>query len=157
VVKTGANYAMALGVIRRAHAEHGADQVLFAPNGDVQETGASNFLLIDGDRIITRALDRTFLHGVTRDSILTLAAESGYEIEERELPVTEVVDRAPEVEMALSGTAAVLAAVGALVHKGETITVGDGLPGPRTTKLRESLQAVQRGEAPDRWGWTTAV
>jgi branched-chain amino acid aminotransferase len=156
-VKTGANYAMALGITRRARAEHGADQVLFAPGGDVQETGASNFLLIDGDRIVTKALDRSFLHGVTRDSILTLADESGYEIEERDLPVGEIVERAPDVEMALSGTAAVLAPVGTLIHEGQVITVGDGSPGVRTTKLRESLLAIQRGEAPDRWGWTTAV
>jgi branched-chain amino acid aminotransferase len=156
-VKTGANYAMALGVTRRAHEAYGADQVLFAPRGDAQETGASNFLLIDGDRIVTKALDRTFLHGVTRDSILALAGESGYDIEERDLSVAEIVERAPDVEFALSGTAAVLAPVGTLVHEGRAITVGDGSPGVRTTKLRESLLAVQRGEAPDRWGWTTAV
>lgn len=156
-VKTGANYAMALGITRRARADHGADQVLFAPGGDVQETGASNFLLIDGDRIVTKALDRSFLHGVTRDSILTLAADSGYEIVERDLTVEEIVTRAPDVEMALSGTAAVLAPVGALVHGGDRIVVGDGSPGVRTTKLRETLLAVQRGETPDRWGWTSVV
>lgn len=156
-VKTGANYAMALGITRRARAEHGADQVLFAPGGDVQETGASNFMLIDGELIVTKALDRSFLHGVTRDSILTIARESGYQIEERDLSVSEIIERAPDVEMALSGTAAVLAPVGTLVHQGRMITVGDGSAGVRTTKLRESLLAVQRGEAPDRWGWTTAV
>jgi branched-chain amino acid aminotransferase len=59
--------------------------------------------------------------------------------------------------MALSGTAAVLAPVGALIHDGQRLTVGDGSAGPNTTKLRETLQAVQRGETPDRWGWTTEV
>ena len=156
-VKAGANYAMALGITRHAREQHGADQVLFAPDGDVQETGASNFLVIDGDRIVTRALDESFLHGVTRDSVLTLAAESGYEIEERDVHVDELVDRAADVEMTLSGTAAVLAPVGTLVHDGQRITVGDGGPGTRTTKLRESLLAIQRAEAPDRWGWTTPV
>jgi hypothetical protein len=43
------------------------------------------------------------------------------------------------------------------VRDGRTITVGDGSPGVRATKLRESLLAVQRGETPDRWGWTTVV
>lgn len=156
-VKAGANYVMALGVTRRARKDHGADQVLFAPAGDAQETGASNFLLIDGDHIVTKALDPSFLHGVTRDSLLVLARESGYGIEERDLPVDEIVARAPDVEMALSGTAAVLAPVGTLIHDGRRITVGDGSPGVRTTKLRESLLAVQRGEAPDRWDWTSPV
>lgn len=156
-VKTGANYAMALGVTLRAHEAHGADQVLFAPGGDVQETGAANFMLIDHDRIVTKALDRSFLHGVTRDSILTLAADAGYAVEERDISVDEIVARAPEAEMALSGTAAVLASVGTVVHEDRRITVGDGMPGAHTTKLRERLLAVQRGEAPDRWGWTRAV
>lgn len=156
-VKTGANYAMALGITQRAVAEHGADQVLFAPAGDVQETGASNFLMIAGDRIVTKPLDRSFLHGVTRDSLLTLARDMGYEVDERPLTVAEILERAPDVEMALAGTAAVLAPVGTLVHDGHRITVGDGSPGVRTTKLREALLAIQRGEAPDRWSWTTAV
>ncbi|CAN5778930.1 branched-chain-amino-acid transaminase [soil metagenome] len=156
-VKTGANYAMALGVIRRAAEAHGADQVLFAPDGDVQETGAANFLMLDGNRIVTRALDSSFLHGVTRDSLLTIAREQGYDVEERDVTVAELVERTPQVEMALSGTAAVLAPVGTLIHEGRRLTVGDGSPGPNTTKLRETLQAVQRSETPDRWGWTTEV
>jgi branched-chain amino acid aminotransferase len=156
-VKTGANYAMALGITRRAAEAHGADQVLFAPGGMVQETGAANFMMIDGNRIVTRALDGSFLHGVTRDSVLTIAREQGYDVDERDVTVEELVERAPQVEMALSGTAAVLAPVGALVHEGERLTVGDGSPGPNTTKLRETLQTVQRGETPDRWGWTTEV
>ena len=73
-VKTGANYAMALGITLDAKAELGVDQVLFAPNGDVQETGASNFLLIREREILTKSLDNSFLHGVTRDSILTSGA-----------------------------------------------------------------------------------
>src|SRR5262249_47229893 len=56
MVKTGANYAMALGLTMRAHETLGIDQVLFAPGGVVQETGASNFLLIAGDRVVTPEL-----------------------------------------------------------------------------------------------------
>ena len=73
MVKSGGNYASALGPILEARSEHQADQILFCPGGDVQETGAANFILIDGDEIITKALDSTFLHGVTRNSILTIA------------------------------------------------------------------------------------
>jgi branched-chain amino acid aminotransferase len=153
--KAGANYVMALGVTRRAKAEHGADQVLFAPGGSVQETGAANFLLIDDDRIITRALDSSFLHGVTRDSILTLARDLGYAIEERDITVDEL--RSWSGEAALAGTAAVLAGVGTLVTDDGSVTLGDGGPGPNTMRLREALVAIQRAEAPDEHGWLTAV
>jgi branched-chain amino acid aminotransferase len=155
--KSGANYAMALGVTRRARADHDVDQVLFAPGGDVQETGAANFLLLDDHRVITKALDGSFLHGVTRDSILTIARDLGYQVEERDLSVEEVLDWAGHGEAALAGTAAVLAGVGALVHEGSEVTVGDGMPGPNTRRLREALVAVQRGEAADQHGWTRAV
>jgi branched-chain amino acid aminotransferase len=75
MIKSGGNYASALGPILAAKRDVQADQILFCPNGDVQETGAANFLLIDGNEIITKELDSTFLHGVTRSSILTLAAD----------------------------------------------------------------------------------
>jgi branched-chain amino acid aminotransferase len=155
--KTGANYAMALGVTRRARAEHGADQVLFAPGGDVQETGAANFLLLDDRQVITKPLDGSFLHGVTRDSVLTIARDLGYEVVERDLAVDELAAWAAHGEAALAGTAAVLAGVGAFVIDGRDVTVGDGTPGPNTQRLRQALIAVQRGEAPDRHGWTRVV
>lgn len=153
--KAGANYLMALGITRRARAEHGCDQVLFAPGGSVQETGAANFLLFDDERVVTRALDSTFLHGVTRDSVLTLARDRGMRVEEREVRVEELL--AWKGEAALAGTAAVLAGVGTLVHRGERITVGDGTVGPVTLALRAGLSAIQRGEVEDVHGWTRIV
>ncbi len=156
-VKSGANYAMALRVTQRARREDGADQVLFAPGGDVGETGASNFVLLDGERLVTKALDASFLHGVTRNSVLTLARDLGYRVEERSVTVDELLAWAPGGEAALVGTAAVMSGVGALVHGGERIQVGNGHIGPHTLRLRSALIAVQRGTAPDRWGWTEPV
>lgn len=159
VVKTGANYAMALGTTRRANEELGADQVLFAPDGRVEETGASNFLLLDGERLVTPALTDAFLHGVTRDSLLRLAADLGYEVEERTLTVDELVEWAarPDAEAALSGTAAALSPVGELVVDGRRIAVGTGEVGPNAVRLRDALREVQTGARPDPDGWLTAV
>lgn len=159
VVKTGANYAMALGTTRRANHELGADQVLFAPDGRVEETGASNFVLVDGERLITPALTDAFLHGVTRDSLLHVAADLGYEVEERTLTLDELVAWAgrPDAEAALSGTAAALSPVGQLVVDGERIDVGSGDVGPHTVRLRDALREVQTGVRPDPGGWLTEV
>src|SRR6202035_2156430 len=82
-VKTGGNYAAALGPTLEARRRYNADQVLFCPGGEVQETGAANFLLIRDGELMTRSLDTTFLHGVTRDSLLTLARDLGYKVSER--------------------------------------------------------------------------
>jgi len=158
-VKTGANYAMALGTTRRAAAAVGADQVLFAPGGRVEETGASNVVLVDGERLVTPELTTAFLHGVTRDSVLHLAGELGLQVEERPLDVDELLAWAarPDAEVALTGTAAGLAPVGHLVHRGERVAVGTGEPGPATERLRRALRDVQTAarSAPD--GWLTEV
>ena len=117
-VKTGGNYAAALGPTIEARQKYKADQVLYCPGGEVQETGAANFLLIRKGQLLTRSLDATFLHGVTRDSLLTIAREAGYAVEERVFTVHEMLKWVRDGEAALSGTAAVLAGVGTLIHRG---------------------------------------
>jgi branched-chain amino acid aminotransferase len=157
MVKTGGNYAAALGPTLAARREHKADQVLFCPGGEVQETGAANFLLVRDGQILTRSLDSTFLHGVTRDSLLTLAREMGYTVQERIVTVEETLDWVGNGEAVLSGTAAVLAGVGTLIWQGREIRVADGGVGRVTQALRAALVDVQRGVTPDRFGWLTPV
>ncbi|SIQ47305.1 branched-chain amino acid aminotransferase [Marinobacterium stanieri] len=159
MVKSGGNYASALQPIMKARAEHQADQVLFCPGGDVQETGAANFLLIDGNEVITKALDSSFLHGVTRDSILTLARDMGMDVQERELTIDELLERSarPGCEAALSGTAAVLTSVGTLIHNGQEYQVGNGGIGETTVKLRTALNNIQWGKADDKHGWLETI
>ena len=155
--KTGGNYAAALGPTLAAKEKFGVDQVLFCPGGDVQETGAANFLLLSDEEIITKPLNSSFLHGMTRASILTLARDLGYRVNERDFTVTELLDWVGTYEAALSGTAATLTPVGRLVYEGREILVRDGDAGPNTEKLRKALQAVQYGDAPDTHGWLTEV
>jgi len=52
-----------------SRAKYQVDQVLFCPGDRWQETGAANFVLIRDGELLTRGLDTTFLHGVTRDSL----------------------------------------------------------------------------------------
>jgi len=132
---------------------------LFCPDGDVQETGAANFLLIDGNEVITKDLDSTFLHGVTRDSLLTLASDMGMVVTERSLSVDELLKRVanPACEAALSGTAAVLTPVGTLIRDGQEYTVGNGQEGPATRKLRQALNDIQWGKVEDTHGWLTSI
>lgn len=151
--KTGGNYAAALRHVLAAKADQGADQVLFCPQGDVQETGASNFLLLNDKQVLTKPLDDNFLHGVTRDSVLKLADHLGYEVIERNFTVDDIKAWIPTGEAMLSGTAAVLAGVGTFIHHGESFTVGDGNIGANTQRLREALTAIQFGREADPFGW----
>ena len=153
-VKTGGNYAAALNAIQTAKEKYDVDQVLFAPNSDVQETGAANFMLVGDDEIITKPLDDSFLHGITRDSVLKMARDLGYRVTERSIDVAELIPWVKNNEAALTGTAAVLSGIGTLVFgAGKEISVGSGDVGPNTLKLRQALLSVQRGETTDRFGW----
>lgn len=155
MVKTGANYAAALRTVVDARRQFGTDQVLFAPDGYVEETGASNFMLISDSTLVTPPLTDSYLHGVTRDSMLTLASSLGYEVEERPMTVDEVIGW--HGEAALSGTAAVLAGVGTVIHRGEEISINGGEVGANTIRLRRALTDVQTGVAVDTWGWVRVV
>jgi branched-chain amino acid aminotransferase len=152
-VKTGGNYAAALQHILRARRQHQCDQVLFCPAGDVQETGAANFFLLHDNTLITKHLDGSILPGVTRDSLLQVAADLGLQVEQRALGVAELLEKAPEGEAFLSGTAAVITAVGELVSDGETIAVGNGGVGGSTRKLRELLLGIQSGVSRENREW----
>ena len=95
--------------------------------------------------------------GVTRDSLLTMARDMGFKVEERVFDVAEMFDWVKNGEAALSGTAAVLAGIGTLVHRNGEHKVGTGEIGPITQKLRAALVAIQNGQAEDRYGWTRKV
>lgn len=154
-IKTGGNYASALHWTMEAKAKFGAHQVLFCPGGDVQETGASNFLLIDGKTIITKPLTHEFLHGVTRRSVLPVAKEHGYTVEERDFSVDEIVDVISRGgEAALTGTAAVLAPVTCFVVNEQEIVVKNAQEG---LTLRKLITDIQYGRSEDSYGWLTKV
>src|SRR5512137_2406544 len=158
IVKTGGNYAAAMGPTLAAKDKFKIDQVLFCPGSSVQETGAANFLLIREGHILTRSLDSTFLHGVTRDSLLTMARDMGFKVEERVFDVQEMLNWVKTGEAALSGTAAVLAGVGTLVLRdGTEVLVGDGGVGPVAQRLRAALVAIQNGKSTERYGWPREV
>ena len=84
-------------------------------------------------------------------------ADLGFKVSERDFTVDELLQAAKDHEAALSGTAACLAPVGTFVYKGEEIMVRDGEAGPNTAKLRDALQSIQYGNAPDTHGWLTEI
>lgn len=156
-VKTGANYASALVPTMAARSKYQADQILFCPGGDVQEAGAANFILIDEQRLVTKPLCKSFLHGVTRDSVLTIAGELGLEVEERDFTVDELLEWTQHGEAALTGTAAVLTGVGTLIHDDQEFQLLDGETGPQAKRLRTALVDIQRGRAADSHGWIRKI
>ncbi len=154
-IKCGGNYASAMPWVLKAKEEYGASQVLFCPGGDVQETGASNFAMICGNEIITKPLTDEFLHGVTRDSVLTVARDLGYVVTERNFTVDELQAAVKDgAEAILTGTAAVISPVTSFIIEGKELTVASQEKG---NAIRKAVTDIQYGLAPDRHGWLVEV
>lgn len=110
--------------------------------------------------VVTPELTGTLLPGVTRDTLLTLAARLGYRTGTTRLSVSrwrrECAD-ATITEVFACGTAAVVTPVGAVRDGTDEWTVGDGGPGPVTMRLRAALLDLHHGKAPDPDGWMYPV
>lgn len=154
-VKCGGNYSSAMPWVLKAKAEYGANQVLFCPKGDVQETGASNFALIYKNEIITKPLTDEFLHGVTRDSVLKVAAQMGYNINEKNFTVKEMQAAIEDgAEAILTGTAAVISPVTSFVIDGKEIAVQSTEQG---NAIRKAITDIQYGLVEDKNNWLVHV
>jgi branched-chain amino acid aminotransferase len=161
--KCGGNYAAGLAAQAEA-IEHGCDQVVYldaVQRAYVDELGGMNvfFVLADGT-LVTPPLTGTILPGITRDSLLTLAARAGRPVEERPVSMAEWRDGAASGRIAEAfacGTAAVITPIGTVRSPEGEFTVADGGTGPVTMALRQELVDIQRGRAPDPFGWVHRV
>jgi branched-chain amino acid aminotransferase len=160
--KVGANYVASLLAAERAK-DAGYAQVLWTDavhHKYLEEVGTMNVFVRIGDQVITPPAGGTTLAGVTRDAVLTLLRDWKIDAQERQISVDELVaaSRRGELhEMFGTGTAAVISPVGTLGFRGETLKLGDGQPGEVSQRLFRALRDIQRGTAPDPYGWLHRV
>ncbi|NUR93059.1 MAG: branched-chain amino acid aminotransferase [Nonomuraea sp.] len=160
--KFAGNYGAAF-IAQEEAALHGCDQVVWLDAVErrwVEEMGCMNLCFVFGSgpgaTLVTPELSGSLLPGITRDSLLRLAADAGYEVAERRVSVEEWKKSAASgdlTEVFACGTAAVVTPVGKVRYTGGELTIGGGEPGPVTTLLRERLTGIQLGTAPDPHGW----
>lgn len=160
--KTGGNYAASL-VAQAQAAQKGCDQVVWLDAIErrwIEEMGTNNLYFVYGSgpsaHIMTPALTGTLLPGVVRDSLLTLAKDLGYSVEEGRISVEEwQAENASGgiTEVFGCGTAAVITPIGEVRSASGGWIVGNGRPGPITMQLRKALLDVQTGHVPDPHGW----
>lgn len=164
--KCGGNYAGSLLAQAQASAQ-GCDQVVWLDafeHSAVEEMGGMNLFFVFGSgsraRLLTPALTGTLLPGVTRDALLTIGADLGYQVEEGRITAAEWEAGCADgslTEVFACGTAAVITPVAAVKSAHGKWTVGDGQSGKVTMRLRQALVDIQRGAAPDVHGWMHRV
>jgi branched-chain amino acid aminotransferase len=158
-VKTGGNYAASLKAFAEAK-DKGCSQVLWldaAEHSYVEEVGTSNIFFVISGELVTPPLGGTILPGITRDTVLTLAAEWGITTSERRISMAEIMAAAADgslTEAFGTGTAAVIAPVGEFRYQDKTIVINGGQIGPVAQRLVNVIQQLQRGMIPDPHHWT---
>jgi branched-chain amino acid aminotransferase len=161
-VKCGGNYAASL----RAQAEaidHGCDQVVFLDAVErryIEELGGMNvFFVFDDGSLLTPPLG-TILPGITRDSIIALAKDSGARVREEAYTIDQWRADATSgklKEAFACGTAAVISPIGKVCSASGDFLISGGAAGPVAMGLRKKLVDIQYGRAADPHNWIRKV
>ena len=150
MAKATANYANSALIKMEALADGYSEGLALDVFGNVSEGSGQNVFIVRDGAISTPPLSASILGGITRDSIIALAGEIGYQVTEMNLP-REALYIADEVFCV--GTAAEVTPIRSI----DKLKIGSGRRGPVTEALQRAFFQVINGEVPDRHGWLTYV
>ncbi|MGI8582708.1 MAG: branched-chain amino acid aminotransferase [Chitinophagaceae bacterium] len=160
--KAAGNYGAAMYATAEAK-KKGYDQVLWTDAYEhkyVQECGTMNVFFIIGNKAITPDLEPgTILHGVTRESAMTLLKEIGFTVEERPLCIDDIVDAYKAgilYEVFGTGTAATISLIKELRYKDFTMHF-DTDKWKTAPEVKARLSAIREGRTPDKYDWMYKV
>ena len=119
-----------------------------------------NVMFVLDGKLVSPSLGDTVLSGVTRDSVLKIAASQGMEIEERKVAVAELKAAAESGALTEAfgvGTAATMTAIEAIGFPAETVPLGDPAGWDVMPKLAKTLDDLRRGKGEDPFGWRVVI
>jgi len=155
--KTAGNYAASLLPATMARKE-GYDQVMWLDGIHkkyIQEVGTMNIFFVIGNEVITPNLDGAILAGITRDSLIVLLKDRGYNVIERPITIDEVLEAYKEdklIEVFGSGTAAVIAPVEKIKYKDTIITLD--MNKRQISKFAyDTINGIRNKTVEDKFGW----
>jgi branched-chain amino acid aminotransferase len=160
-VKAGANYAASLQSSTRAVASGYGVALWLDPQTrrNIEELSGMNLFAVIGDALHTPVLNDSILPGVTRDSLITLARDSGGQVIERTMPLAELLAQLASGECSeifACGTAAIVCPI-SVIGDVDGRQYQPRVIDERARILREGLLAIQEKRAPDPYGWTNEV
>lgn len=148
--KAGGNYLSSQLISMEARRHGYGEGIALDVNGYVSEGAGENLFVIRNGIVATTPRTAAILPGITRDTVITLLQEMGYEVREENIP-RESLYLADEVLMC--GTAAEVTPVRSV----DGIPVGNGGRGPITEKVQEAFFGLFNGKTEDKWGWLDPV
>lgn len=150
LAKSVANYANSQLIKMEALVEGYSEAIALDHHGTLSEGSGQNLFLVRDGVVYTPPLASSVLGGITRDSVVTIARELGFEVREQVLP-REMLYLADEAFFA--GTAVEVTPIRSV----DKIKVGQGARGPITHAIQNRFFEIVRGEGPDDFGWLTYV
>ena len=150
MAKSTANYANSGLIKMEALADGYSEGIALDVDGFVSEGSGQNIFLVRDGVLTTPPVASSILGGITRDSIITLARDLKFTVQEAVIP-REVLYIADEVFVV--GTAAEVTPIRSV----DKITIGSGRRGPITEALQRAFFDVINGDVPDTHGWLTYV
>ncbi len=146
LAKAGGNYLSSQLISTEARRLGFAEGIALATDGTVSEGAGENLFVIRNGVLHTPPAAASILTGITRDTVLTLAAQRGLVVREISIP-REMLYLADEIFF--TGTAAELTPVRSV----DRIEVGSGKRGPITKRLQDAFFGLFSGETEDTEGW----
>ncbi len=150
MAKSVANYANSQLIKMEAMADGYAEGIALDTSGNLSEGSGQNIFIVRDGIIYTPPIANSVLWGITRDSVMTIARDLGFEVREQTLP-RETLYIADEVFFV--GTAVEVTPIRSV----DKIRVGRGRRGPITEAIQQRFFAIVRGDAPDTHGWLQPV
>ena len=150
LAKCGANY-MNSQLAKLEAIDNGFDEAIMLDyEGHVSEGSGENIFLVEGEKLFTPSMSSSNLKGITRDSIMTVARDLGYEV------VEEIISRErlySADEVFFTGTAAEVTPIRSIDHR----QIGIGRRGPISEKLQSTFFDIVEAKVEDKYGWLSYI
>ena len=157
--KVAGNYAASLYPAKLA-AEEGYRQLIWTDaktHEYIEEAGTMNIVFVIDDKIITPSENEdTILKGITKRSVLEIAKDWGYEIEERRVTVKEVIEAIKEGRLKDAfgaGTAATIAPISVIGYEGTDYELPEVSEREFSNKMKDYLTDYKKGREEDKFDW----
>ncbi|WP_298517386.1 branched-chain amino acid transaminase [uncultured Methanobrevibacter sp.] len=150
LAKCGANY-MNSQLAKLEAIDNGFDEAIMLDyEGHVSEGSGENIFLVEGEKLFTPAMSSSNLKGITRDSVMTIARDLGYEV------VEEVISRErlySANEVFFTGTAAEVTPIRSIDHR----QIGIGKRGPISEKIQSAFFDIVEAKVEDKYNWMSYI
>ncbi|GAA4345192.1 branched-chain amino acid transaminase [Kangiella taiwanensis] len=148
--KAGGNYLSSQLIVEEATRKGYVEGIALDVNGYISEGSGENVFVVKNNTLYTPPFTASILPGITRDTVMQLARQMGYQVVEQNM-TREALYLADEAFM--TGTAAEVVPIKSV----DDLAVGSGARGPVTEKLQQAFFGLFKGTTPDDRGWLEMV